>query len=66
MTHQLRGVAGDEEGAEEEGEEVSATPPVPIISPNEPTSMITGMVRLTAAKPVLPAKLETKKPSTML
>ena len=45
---------------------ISAPPPVPIIKPMEPMTMRKGMMRLTAAKGVLPTKLETKKPSTTL
>ena len=42
-----------------------ALPPVPSIKPTVPTNMGTGMMRLTAAKAVLPTKFETHRPSTM-
>ena len=42
-----------------------ALPPVPSMKPTEPTSIGTGMMRLTAAKAVLPTKFETHRPSTM-
>ena len=45
--------------------EVRAPPPEPIINPSDPIIMMTGNVRLIAAKPDLPAKLATKNPSTM-
>ena len=41
----------------------SAAPPVPNIKPTQPRIISTGMMKLTAAKGVLPAKLDTKKPS---
>ena len=44
--------------------DTSAVPPVPIIKPIPPSTMINGMIRLIAANGVLPAKLETKSPST--
>ena len=40
-------------------------PPVPSIKPTVPSSCGSGMMRLTAAKAVLPTKLETHSPSTM-
>ncbi len=42
-----------------------ALPPVPTMKPAELRIMINGMMKFTAAKAVSPAKLETKKPSTM-
>ena len=42
----------------------SAVPPVPNIMPAVERIIKNGMMRLTAAKGVLPAKLETKNPST--
>ena len=42
-----------------------ALPPVPSIKPTVPMSMGSGMIRLTAAKAVLPTKLETHRPSTI-
>jgi hypothetical protein len=44
--------------------ETRAVPPVPIINPIPPRIMIKGKIRLTEAKAVFPAKLDTKKPST--
>ena len=43
----------------------AAGPPVPSIKPTLPMSMGSGMMRLTAAKAVLPTKFETHRPSTM-
>ena len=43
---------------------ISALPPVPNMKPGQPRIIRTGMMKLTAAKGVLPAKFETKKPST--
>ena len=44
--------------------EMSALPPVPNIKPMEPRIIRNGMMKLTAAKGVLPTKFETKNPST--
>ena len=44
----------------------SAAPPLPTIKPNAASSMMAGHIRLMAARPVLPVKRDTKKPSTML
>ena len=44
--------------------ETRALPPVPIMKPMEPNIMQRGIMRLMAAKGVLPAKFETKIPST--
>ena len=41
-----------------------AVPPVPIMKPMPPSTMINGMTRLIAAKAVFPAKFETNSPST--
>ena len=41
-----------------------ALPPVPIINPTEPSIIIIGIIRLTAAKASLPTQFETKTPST--
>ncbi len=41
-----------------------ALPPAPNMKPTVPRISTAGMMRLTAAKAVLPAKLEMKKPST--
>ena len=41
-----------------------AEPPVPNISPTVDRIMRNGQARFTAAKGVLPAKLDTKNPST--
>ena len=43
-----------------------ALPPVPIIKPNAEIPIINGMIRLIAAKAVLPTKLDTNNPSTTL
>ena len=42
-----------------------AEPPVPSMKPMVPISIGSGMMRLTAAKAVLPTKFETHRPSTM-
>ncbi len=42
----------------------SALPPVPIMKPSAPKAIRNGMIRLIAAKGVLPTKLDTKRPST--
>ena len=41
-----------------------AVPPVPIMNPIPPRIIMNGMMRLMAAKGVLPIKLETNSPST--
>lgn len=46
--------------------DTTALPPVPIRKPTVPIPMSSGIIRLIAANEVLPAKLETKKPSTTL
>ena len=43
---------------------ISALPPAPNIKPTAPSTMSTGRMKFTAAKALLPTKLETKKPST--
>ena len=43
-----------------------ALPPVPSIKPMQPNACKNGIMRLTAANACLPAKLETKNPSTTL
>ena len=43
---------------------IRALPPVPNIKPAHPKIISMGMIKLTAAKGVLPAKLDTKNPST--
>ncbi len=43
-----------------------ADPPVPNISPIVENIIKKGMIKLTAANGVFPAKLDTKKPSTTL
>ena len=42
-----------------------AVPPVPNMKPTVATIIRKGMIRLTALKGMSPAKLDTKKPSTM-
>ena len=44
--------------------ETSAVPPVPIMKPMPPSIITNGITRLIEAKAVLPAKFETKSPST--
>ena len=44
----------------------SALPPVPTIMPTEAKIITAGKIRFTAARAVLPAKLDTKNPSTMV
>ena len=44
--------------------ETKAVPPVPNIKPSPAVIIINGITKLIAAKAVLPAKLEIKKPST--
>lgn len=41
-----------------------AVPPVPIMKPMPPRIITKGMTKFTAAKGVLPTKLETNRPST--
>ena len=41
-----------------------ALPPVPNINPTAASSIRKGIIKFTAAKGVLPAKLDTKNPST--
>ena len=43
---------------------MSAVAPVPTIKPNVPSIIKKGITRFTAANATLPAKLETKIPST--
>ena len=43
---------------------ISAPPPVPNRNPAPPSSMRSGMMKLTAANAVFPVKFETKNPST--
>ena len=43
---------------------ISALPPVPNIKPKAPSTIMKGYIKFTAAKGVLPAKLDTKYPST--
>ena len=42
----------------------SALPPVPNMKPIPPNTMMKGITRFTAAKGVLPTKLDTNSPST--
>ncbi len=42
----------------------SALPPVPNMKPMPPKIMMKGITRFTAAKDVLPTKLDTNSPST--
>ena len=44
--------------------DTSAVPPVPIIKPMPPRIITKGITRFTAAKGVLPTKLDTNRPST--
>ena len=67
-THQMKSVKYREASSGFPSPSVRATmalPPVPSMKPTEPTSIGTGMMRLTAAKAVLPTKFETHRPSTM-
>ena len=41
-----------------------AVPPVPIMKPMPPSTMINGITRLMAANGVFPAKFDTNRPST--
>ena len=43
-----------------------ALPPVPIMNPKDASPITIGSIRLIEARAVLPAKLDTKNPSTML
>jgi hypothetical protein len=43
---------------------ISALHPVPNINPNVPTTIRKSIIKLTAAKGILPTKLDMKKPST--
>ena len=43
---------------------IRALPPAPNMKPTVPSIISTGMIKLTAAKGVLPTKFDTKKPST--
>ena len=44
--------------------ETNAVPPVPIMKPMPPSTIMKGMTRLIAAKDSFPAKLDTNRPST--
>ena len=44
----------------------TAVPPVPIMKPKAPKIIKIGIIKLMAAKGILPTKLETNKPSTTL
>ena len=46
--------------------DTKAEPPVPIINPNAPMIMTAGQMTFSAAKAVVPTKLETNNPSTTL
>ena len=46
--------------------DTKAEPPVPIIKPNAPMIMTAGQMTFSAAKAVVPTKLETNNPSTTL
>ena len=46
--------------------ETRADPPVPSISPSDPTSITAGQMMFSAAKADVPTKLDTNSPSTTL